>query len=506
MKKLHIIIIHYKTKDLTIQCLNSLLADMQGLSADVTVVDNGSKDGSASVLRSLFPKANVFESQENLGFSRACNLAISKDLNYEYFLFVNSDTITPLGTLQKMIHYMEENKDCAILGPKLIYENGNMQNSFAPWPSLKEEFLGKTICSFLNPSLVPSKRHLRNTPLEVQSLVGAYMLIRTKDFILCCGFDERYFFFLEETDLCRKARSHGKKVICHPEIPVIHLQGASANKTPGWSRHQFYRSKYQFFQKWEGPFTLALIYFKNLISLSLKVCFYLLLHVLSFGTYKKVFSKIVVSRWLLWNHFLGFPPYFFPPSRVLFQKDNLYMMAEKDPEQRVFQMEEVLSTGASLKIEKGIHYFLLQKEDCIRVLIQYTSSKRKKRMKRFVSVSDRLKGLSFYNGELLAYGKNKKDGNVFCFVFLEFAGKAELLNRLLQKETFPGFEWQGTKFKRLLWSLLEIKFEIMKDKNLNIPAQEDSILVRMNPGSEPALEFYFLRLDQMRLGFFNLKG
>ncbi len=482
------------------------MADMQGISADITVVDNGSKDGSATALRSLFPKADVFENQENLGFSRACNLATSRDLNYEYFLFVNSDTLTPLGTLIKMLNYMEQNKDCAILGPKLTYENGNVQNSFASWPSLKEEFLGKDICSFLNPSLSPSKRYLRDTPLEVQSLVGAYMLIRTRDFVSSCGFDERYFFFLEETDLCRKVISMGKKVICHPQIPVIHFQGASANKNPGWSRHQFYRSKYQFFQKWEGPFTLAPVYFKNSICLSLKVCFYFLLYILSFGTHKKSLIKTAVSRWLLWNHFLGFPPYFSPPSRVHFQKDNLYMMAEKDPERRVSEMEEVLSTGASHEIEKGIHYFLLQKENSIRVLIRYTSSKRKKRMKRFVSVSDRLKGLSFYNGELLAYGKNKKDGNVFCFVLMEFAGKAELLNRILQKETFSGFEWQGTKFKRFLWSLLEIKFESMKDKNLNLPAQEDSILVRMNPGSDPALEFYFLRLDQMRLGFFNLKG
>lgn len=506
MKKIHIVIIHYKTKDLTVQCLNSLMADTIAFSSDFTVVDNGSKDGSAEALRRLFPKADIFESQENLGFARACNLAISKDLNYEYFLFVNSDTITPLGTLQKMLNFMEGHKDCGILGPKLIYENGKVQNSFSPWPSLKEEFWGRGLCSFWAPSMYPSKRQLRDKPLEVQSLVGAYMMIRTKDFILSGGFDERYFFFLEETDLCRKVITLGKKVICHPEIAVIHLQGASANKKPGWSRHQFYRSKYQFFQKWEGPFSLALIYFKNLLSFCFKVCFYFIFYILSLGTHERALTKTKVSRWLLWNHFLGFPPYFSPPSRTLFHKDGLLIMAEKDPESRFSEMEEVLRTCVSIKIEKGIDYFLQQKEDRTRVLIQYTLYGRKKKMKKFVSVYDRLKGLSFNSGELLAYGKNKKDGQVFCFVFIEFACKTEPLNQILQKESFPGFDWQGTKFKRLLWSQLEIKLEIMKDKNLNIPAEEDSILVRMNPGSDPAFEFYFLRLDRMRLGFFNLKG
>ena len=181
-------------------------------------------------------------------------------------------------------------------------------------------------------------------------------------------------------------------------------------------------------------------------------------------------------------------------------------MAEKDPEQRLSKMEEVLRTGIPLKIEKGINFFLQQKEEHTLVLIQYISSGRKKKMKRFVSVYDRLKGLSLNNGELLAYGKKKKDGQVFCFVLMEYAGKTEPLNQIFQKEAFPGFDWQGAKFKRFLWSQLEIKLESMKDKNLNIPAEEESILVHMNPGSDPAFKFYFLRLDLMRLGFFNLKG
>lgn len=506
MKKMHIIIIHYKTKDLTIQCLNSLIADSQGLSADFTVVDNGSQDGSASALRLQFPKVEILESQENLGFARACNFAISRDLNYEHFLFVNSDTLTPPGTLKKMLDYMETHNDCAILGPKLIYENGRVQNSFSSWPSLKEEFLGKGLCSFLNPSLYPSKRHLQDKPLEVQSLVGAYILIRTKDFILSGGFDERYFFFLEETDLCRKVITLGKKVICHPDISVIHLQGASANKIPGWSRHQFYRSKYQFFQKWIGPWTLALIYLKNAVSFCFKVFFYFSLYIFSFGTYRKALIKTKVSRWLLWNHFLGFPPYCFPPSRSFFQKGELLVMAENHPESIPSQMEEVLSVGASMEIQKGVRYFLQQKEDHTLALIQFTLSGRKKRMKRFVSVADRLKGLSFNSGKLLAYGQNKKDGQVCSFVLMEFSGRLDPLNRVLQKESWPGFDLKGPKGKRFLWSHLEIKLEIMKDKNLNIPAEEEGILVRINPGSDPAFEFYFLRLDRMRLGFFNLKG
>ena len=151
--------------------------------------------------------------------------------------------------------------------------------------------------------------------------------------------------------------------------------------------------------------------------------------------------------------------------------------------------------------ETKIHLFRIKRNFFDEIL-----SGRKKKMRRFVSVFDRLKGLSFDNGELLAYGKGKKDGMVFSFVLLNFTGKIERLNRVLQKESLPGFDWQGTKFKRYLWSQLELKLESMKDKNLNIPAEEDSILVRINPGSEPAFDFYFLRLDLMRLGFFNLRG
>jgi len=275
----------------------------------ITVVDNASVDDTCLMLRSKHPGVRLLANERNLGFAAACNLAIFSAPEAEYDLFVNSDTEPASDVVAKMHQYMNEHPDCAALGCRLTNWDGTPQHSFANGIRFASEFFGKKIFSLLFPNQFPSKRQVLTQPIPVESLVGAFFMVRRRDFMAARGFDERYFFFLEETDLCRRFWEMGRKVIFHPDFIVKHKQGASANKNPKWARHQFYRSKYQFLLQWEKKKICLAVYIKNFFFFTLKSLFYFLIHTLTLRVSSRLAIKEEISFWLWRHHFLGFPPF-----------------------------------------------------------------------------------------------------------------------------------------------------------------------------------------------------
>lgn len=302
MRKLLIIIINYNTKDLIDTCLKELMSLLNGLNYLITVVDNASNDGSIDLIKSKYKEVFLIENKKNIGFGAACNQAIKANPEYDYYLFVNSDTKPLKDSIRKMMEYMDKNPDCGILGSKLLNNDGSMQNSFANYPAFKTELFGKKIFQIINPKQNPHKRLKINSPLEVESVVGAFFMIRSKDFLNVSGFDERFFFFMEETDLCRQINLKGHKVIYHPEIQVIHYQGKSANKNPKWSRYNFYKSKYQFFKKWDGNLIFCIVYLINIFCFVIKSFFYLFINIITFFIIKHFREKFELASWLLSKH------------------------------------------------------------------------------------------------------------------------------------------------------------------------------------------------------------
>ena len=268
---LSIVIITRNTEDLLRNLLKSIEADnsLQHMLKDVIVIDNCSTDGTSSMVQKEFPKVFLHKNDSNRGFAAAANMGITSSQG-KYILFLNSDTLLPEGEVAAMVQFMEENPDAGICGPQLVYEDMKPQRSFAHIPSLLPEVIPRFILELLFParysvksssdfSADPKSHQLRTqnselrTPppvwLDVPSLIGAAIIVRKELLNDLDGFDERFFFFLEETDLCIRARERGARVVFLPHSKIVHLQGRTVRKNWVQGRIQYNISLYKFIRK-----------------------------------------------------------------------------------------------------------------------------------------------------------------------------------------------------------------------------------------------------------------
>ncbi|MFC1834207.1 glycosyltransferase family 2 protein [Thermodesulfobacteriota bacterium] len=245
------IVVNRNTADLLVRCLEHIYGSDMDSPPQVIVVDNGSTDTSVSRVRSAFPQTEIVEAGRNLGFAAANNRAFEKARG-EYLLLVNTDAMLRPDCAGKLVGLLTERPEVGMAGPRLLNEDGSPQTSFEAVPTLATETLNRSLLKRLFPKRFPGK-HLRlSEPQEVEALIGAVMIIRRTALDQLGGFDEDYFFFLEETDLAVRMRKHGWKVLHEPHAAAVHLQGATAKTYQSSARIEFYRSRYLFFGKHYG--------------------------------------------------------------------------------------------------------------------------------------------------------------------------------------------------------------------------------------------------------------
>jgi len=243
-----IIIVNWNTRELLLNCLSSVFATASGLDVEIIVVDNGSEDGSVRAVQEQFPGVFIIHNNLNLGFARANNQALARAAG-RYLLLLNSDAALTEGSLQGLVAFMDKTPGAGIAACQYMDIDGSRQNSFDSFPTLATELFNKTILKRLFPARYPSKRRDYREPLEVDSVIGACMLVRAEAVRKVGGLDEDYFFFLEETDWCYRMRRAGWPVYHLPHIRVYHLQGKSKEKSPVKAWIEYYRSLYLFFKK-----------------------------------------------------------------------------------------------------------------------------------------------------------------------------------------------------------------------------------------------------------------
>ena len=243
-----VIIVTRNTCVLTRAAIQSVLAGHDSPAREILVVDNDSTDDTASVLPHEFPQIQFIRSKKNLGFARACNLA-AKSSSGEFLLLLNSDTRLSPEALGQAVAWMRGRPQCAVAGAQLLNADGTRQNSIANFPTLATELLNKSLLRRLRPEKFPGKEHEFREPVEVESVVGAFMLIRKEAWDALGGLDERYFFFFEETDFCLQARRKGFRIFHLPEVCVWHGQGQTARQVSVAARIEYWRSRYAYFAK-----------------------------------------------------------------------------------------------------------------------------------------------------------------------------------------------------------------------------------------------------------------
>lgn len=299
-----IIIVNWNTKALLLDCLASVCETVKSISLELWLVDNASVDGSVEAVKDVYPDVNIIQNKKNLGFAVANNRALIK-IQGRYALLLNTDTVLTNGAVGKLYDFMESNPEVGIAGGQLLNQDGSKQNSIANFPSLLTLICNESFLQILFPNKFPGKRKAITRPIEVDSCIGACLLVRKKAMDEAGLLDENYFFFLEETDWARRMKQAGWKVCFVPAARIFHLQGQSVGHEAE-SRIMFYRSRYIYFKKWH-PRSYWLVRLIIFVRLLVNICLNLSGVVCTLGLLAGTRKKLSVYLRLLLRHLHGGP-------------------------------------------------------------------------------------------------------------------------------------------------------------------------------------------------------
>jgi N-acetylglucosaminyl-diphospho-decaprenol L-rhamnosyltransferase len=259
MATLAIVIVNYNTRELLRACLESIPAGVGSVDASVWVVDNASRDDSAAMVRAEFPHAQLITSTHNGGYAYANNLALRAILEQapapDYLLLLNPDTVTPPGSLATLVSYLEQHRDVGCCGPQLILPDGSLdlacRRSF-PTPEISlYRMLGLAKIFPRSPRFARyNMTYLdRSIETEVDSVVGACMLVRTAVARAVGLLDETFFMYGEDLDWAYRIKQAGWRIMYVPSAIVHHHKRASSSQRPFASIRHFYDAMRIFYRK-----------------------------------------------------------------------------------------------------------------------------------------------------------------------------------------------------------------------------------------------------------------
>ena len=228
-----IVIVSYNTADLICSCLSSLEQTTAPEKGEIFVIDNASPDGSAEIIRNRFPTVHLIANEDNKGFAAANNQVLPLCRGH-FILFLNPDTLVMPDTLEKAVTYMKNHADIGLAGAKILNPDGTHQESVSyRYPGEK----------YTRGDLPPLKG-------KIACVLGAAMIARRDVILDIGGFDEDFFLYGEDEDLCLRIRKAAWEIGFIDEAPVIHLGGQSERMTePIEKWRKKIRATYLFYRK-----------------------------------------------------------------------------------------------------------------------------------------------------------------------------------------------------------------------------------------------------------------
>lgn len=272
--RVHVVIVNFRTPELTAGAIDSVRGSkIPGYDVRIWLVDNGSGDNSAAYLRQRYPELRIIESPHNLGFAGGNNLALREILaspdehrySRSFVLLLNSDVVVEPDAVLTCLHYLESHPDVAVIGPRVTLPDGRLdlacrrgfptpRNAFWKLTGLSRRYPDNERFSGYNLT------HLdENETSEVDSVSGAFMLVRLPVVHQVGLLDERFFMYGEDLDWSFRIKAHGWKVVYHPPARVTHLKSASARRQSRRMIYEFYRAMWLFHRKHYAPRTFFLV-------------------------------------------------------------------------------------------------------------------------------------------------------------------------------------------------------------------------------------------------------
>lgn len=236
-----VIIVNYNTKNLLKNCLNSIFEKINNNDFEIIIVDNNSQDGSIEMLKNNFiSKIKLIENKENFGFGTANNIGanIAKG---DYLFFLNSDIVVKKNIL-KNIEKVLKNKNIGAISPRLVLQNmENQEHAYGDFPLLLNLFFGK----------LKRKAKDEKNIIYTDWISGAALVIRRNIFKSIGGFDENFFMYFEDIDLCKRVKKEGYIIAVCKDILIVHLGGKSISNSLERKKY-YYRSQDYFYKKYYG--------------------------------------------------------------------------------------------------------------------------------------------------------------------------------------------------------------------------------------------------------------
>jgi GT2 family glycosyltransferase len=247
MPRLSIIIVTFNSRAEIDACLRSL-TDGIHVDREIVVIDNSSTDGTAAHVRERWPGIRLVQLGANLGFARASNIGIQQTFG-ELVLLLNPDTVVRPGAIDRLVAALDRDPQAGIVGPRIVDASGQAELSFgrmiSPLAELRQKILVTGGRGILRPLVDRMTRHTR----YVDWVSGACLLARRPDLEAVGLFDERFFMYTEDVDLCASVRARGRRVLFVADVEITHHRGQSRASNPDATEAAYRRSRLAFYQK-----------------------------------------------------------------------------------------------------------------------------------------------------------------------------------------------------------------------------------------------------------------
>jgi GT2 family glycosyltransferase len=261
-----VVIVNWNTKTLLLDCIRSLYDTTLTRRMEVIVVDNASTDGSVEAVEHCFPNVTMICNDMNLGFAKANNIGIGASSG-KYVCLVNSDIKVLDGCIESMCAYMNTHPAIGLLGPQILNKDLSLQSSCGELPSVKSSLMQALMLD----KLLPRLRYCRNrfmddfdhrTLRHVETLSGCFLMARREALDQVGPLDERFFFYAEDVDWCKRFHNAGWPLVFYPGGRAIHYGGASSAAAPTKFLIEMERANMQYWRKhhsWIANQTVAAI-------------------------------------------------------------------------------------------------------------------------------------------------------------------------------------------------------------------------------------------------------
>lgn len=258
--KLSIILVLYNARDVIEVTLDAVFASRINFDYEVILVNNNSPDDTVDFVKQkylanagLASRLQFVELDDNYGFGTGVNRGAAQATG-QYLLTLNTDTKLEPDNLQIMTEFMDSRPDVGAATCKLVKANGEIDSAARRGePNLVRSFFRLFGLQKLSPKLFGGYNMLNTDPdqeTELEALTAAYMMMRRDVFEQVKGFDERFFMYGEDLDLCRKIREAGYKIWWYPKTTCVHYKGQSSKKTPQKMLKAFYDAMWIYYKKW----------------------------------------------------------------------------------------------------------------------------------------------------------------------------------------------------------------------------------------------------------------